>query len=77
MNAEQLHTALQSLPFRPLVVTLLDGRTIKIPHPEFVEFVPLAGPWEAKQVVVWDPQGGKTTFAPDQVAAVRPFGETV
>jgi hypothetical protein len=50
MMTEQLREAHQATPFRPFRVHLADGKTLEVPHPEFMWIMPddrTAGIWKA------------------------------
>jgi hypothetical protein len=40
MTIEQLRTVHQAQPFRPFTMHLADGRTLKVPHREFLSHSP-------------------------------------
>ena len=40
MNALTLRDVLQTQPFKPFVLTLVDGRSFEVKHPEFVYVSP-------------------------------------
>ncbi len=40
MTMETLEKAIKAQPFRPFDLHLADGRTIPVPHPEFIAFNP-------------------------------------
>ncbi len=42
MTIEQLREAMHARPFKPFVTTLAEGRSVEVPHPEFLLVPPTA-----------------------------------
>jgi hypothetical protein len=40
MTVQQLRAAHRAVPFRPFTVRMADGRTFRVPHPEFLSMSP-------------------------------------
>jgi hypothetical protein len=40
MTIETLDRAIHAAPFRPFTLHLADGRTLSVPHPDFIAFNP-------------------------------------
>ena len=38
LTVETLHQAIHAVPFRPFALLLADGRSLPVPHPDFVAF---------------------------------------
>ncbi len=53
MTIESLSSAIEARPFRPFRIHLADGRTIAVPHPEFIAFKP-----KGRTAVVMDEGAG-------------------
>jgi len=53
MTIEALDRFLKARPFRPFSICLADGRTLPVPHPEFVAFNP-----KGRTAVVMDERDG-------------------
>ncbi len=53
MTIESLDCAYRASPFRPFSFRLADGRSIPVPHPEFVSFNP-----KGRTAVVMDDRDG-------------------
>lgn len=46
----QLEDAISQRPFRPFVIHTADGRSYRVPHPDFVSFHPKS----ERTCIVWD-----------------------
>ena len=53
MTMESLNRAYRDTPFRPFVLRLADGRSVPVPHPEFLSFNP-----KGRTAVVMDERDG-------------------
>jgi hypothetical protein len=53
-TVEQIRKAMQSQPFRPFTVYLVDGRTYTVKHPDFIA-VPSSP--RGREFVIYDDQG--------------------
>jgi hypothetical protein len=51
--ANQVREAVKAQPFRPFVVRLVDGRSYRIPHPDFA----MLSPWGRELLFVGDDAG--------------------
>jgi hypothetical protein len=40
MTIEQLRSAHRAVPFRPFTIHLADGRSLQVPHPDFLFITP-------------------------------------
>ena len=53
MTIESLDRACKASPFRPFALRLADGRSVSVPHPEFLSFNP-----KGRTAVVMDERDG-------------------
>jgi hypothetical protein len=53
MVAEELKTAIAAQPFRPFSLRLADGRSVSVPHREFISVEP-----RGRTALVWKEAGG-------------------
>lgn len=51
MTIDRLKDAISQQPFRPFVIRTADGRSYRVPHPDFVSFHPRS----QRICIVWDP----------------------
>lgn len=74
MNHQQLRAVVLGIPFRPFTLQLLDGRSFRVPHPEFVELAPPKETGSLEDdpfdLVVHTVHGDRAQFAPNQVRDV-------
>lgn len=52
MTIERLRDAISQQPFRPFMIHTADGRSFRVPHPDFVSFHPKS----ERICIVWDPE---------------------
>jgi len=69
MTNENLRDLWEMEPFRPIVIHMVDGKDIRIPHPDHLFFVP-----ESEMVFIVGEERGHRRFrflTPDQIASVE------
>ncbi len=70
MTRERVRSAWTAQPFVPFLVHLPDGRSLAVPHPEFLSMSP-----DNRTIHVWDRRGGGffvDLFLVSNIEFVRP-----
>ena len=68
MTAESILERINQKPFRPIVLETVGGTRIEI---EREADIFIYDRMKTTSVVVFDPEGGKITFEPEQISAIQ------
>lgn len=69
MTGEALKNRLIEQPFRGFALRMPDGRTLPVPHPEFISLEPDA----ERSAIVWKGDGGYWTVDLELVSDLEPL----
>ena len=68
MTITELRSLWTTEPFRPMTIHMVDGKSVKVPHPEYLFFFPHGN----MVMVVGEREGGPMRFiTADQIASVE------